>query len=41
MLSNADLEEIEKTFMNAESKDVIKALLILAGSITILYALFY
>ena len=41
MMSNEDLKEIEKTFMNAKSQDIIKGLLIFAGTIIIFYSIFY
>ena len=40
MLSNDDLNEIEKSFMNKKSQDFIKILLLFAGTI-IVYSLFY
>ena len=40
-MSNEDLKEIEKTFANAKSQDIIKGLLIFAGTIIILYSIFY
>ena len=40
MLSKEDLNEIEISFMNADSKAVIKGLLIFYGLVIIFYSVF-
>jgi hypothetical protein len=40
MLSKEDLNEIEISFMNADSKAVIKGLLIFSGLVIIFYSVF-
>ena len=41
MLSTDDLKELEQIFMNVDSKDFIKGLLISVGAIIIFYSIFY
>jgi hypothetical protein len=40
MLSKEDLKEIEISFMNADSKAVIKGILIFAGLVIVFYNIF-
>jgi hypothetical protein len=41
MLSTDDLKELEKTFMNAKSQDVIRGMILVVGAIIIVFSLFY
>ena len=41
MLSNDDLNEIEKSFMNKKSQDVIRGMILVLGAIIIVYSIFY
>jgi hypothetical protein len=41
MFTKEDLNELELSLSNAESKDVIKALLLFVGTLIIFYSLFY
>jgi hypothetical protein len=40
MLSKEDLKEIEISFMNSDSKDFIKGMLIFAGLVIVFYSVF-
>ena len=40
MLSKQDLKEIELSFMNDESKEFIKGMLIFAGLVIVFYTIF-
>lgn len=41
MLSNDDINEIEKSFMNKKSQDVIRGMIFILGAIIIVYSIFY
>ena len=41
MLSKEDLKEIEQSFNNSKSKDVIKSMLIVVCTFIIVYSIFY
>ena len=41
MFSKEDLNELELSLSNAESKDIIKSLLLFVVTIIIVYSLFY
>jgi hypothetical protein len=41
MLSTDDIKDLEVTFMNAKSQEVIKGMLIFSGTIIIFYLIFY
>jgi len=41
MLSNSDLEEIEKTLMNENSQYFIKCILFFVGALIIVYSICY